>query len=394
LKPIIFIIASVAVIGLFSIVWTRPSLPTVTPSLKDRFQSALDSLRQEYRLPGATAAYRLPDGTVEIVASGKADPELDIPMSPQSRMLAASIGKTFVAATAIALAQEGKLHLDDPLAKWLGGRFWFSRLPNHDQITLRHLLTHSAGIANHVELAAFQRLFREHWQDDGPPLPPDSLIALVLDRPPLFEPGEGWHYSDTGYLLIGLIIEAASGNSYYEEVERRWIKPLQLQLTAPSNRRELPGLAAGYLSPDNAFGLPAKTTLRPGLMAWHPGLEWTGGGLVSNPGDLVRWAGALYEGRAMEGEYLTILLYSVPVSADAPAVRYGLGVAIHRDGPLGTTYGHAGWIPGYCSSLRYYPETGIAVSFQINTDIGIADGETPVMEQMEAGLAKIVLEGL
>jgi CubicO group peptidase (beta-lactamase class C family) len=112
----------------------------------NRLQIVLDDLRTEYGFPGVTCAYVLSDGTVGEAASGLADKETLQPMTPQSRMLAASIGKSFVAATVIALAKEGRLHLDELLSKTLGKCSWFSRLPNHETITIRHLLTHSSGL--------------------------------------------------------------------------------------------------------------------------------------------------------------------------------------------------------------------------------------------------------
>lgn len=362
--------------------------------MKTQFQSELEALHDQYRFPGATAAYILPDGTVGTFAVGQADIELDIPMTPESRLLAASIGKSFVGATVLALAQEGLLNLDDPVSRWLGNRPWFSRLPNHKTITVRQLLNHTSGTANHVDEEGFIQAFQEKWQTSSNPIPPEDLIAFVLDKPPLFKAGESWYYSDTGYLLLGLIIEKVTGQGYYEEVTRRFLEPLHLTLTTPSDRLELPGLAAGYMAEENAFGLPAKTTVNPGIMAWHPGLEWTGGGFVSNSKDLVVWAKALFEGRAIEGSYLDDLLQSVPISDDDPGTRYGIAVAIHENGPLGPTYGHGGWIPGYSSSLRYYPNYGIAIAFQINTDIGIVDHSTPVIEDMENRLAEVVVAGV
>lgn len=124
-------------------------------TLKEQFQSELEALQDQYRFPGATAAYILPDGTVEVFSVGLADVELDIPMMPESGMLAASIGTTFVGATVLALVQEGVLSLDDPISKWLNDRSWFSRLPNHATITLRQLLNHTSGIANHVDEEGF-----------------------------------------------------------------------------------------------------------------------------------------------------------------------------------------------------------------------------------------------
>lgn len=360
-------------------------------TLEARFQVELDALHDQYGFPGATAAYILPDGTTGVAATGLADVELNIPMTPQSRMLAASIGKTFVGATVLALAQEGRLRLDDPISTWLGDRPWFSRLPNHDKITLRHLLTHSAGLPDHIYLKSYQETFARRWREPGNPFPPEALVEFILDQPPLFEPGQSFAYTDTGYLLIGLIIEEVADYSFYEEVTQRFLVPLRMGLTTPSNSRILPGLAAGYLPAQNKFGLEPKTTVAPGIMVWNPAREWTGGGFVSNPRDLVIWAKALYEGRAMKADYLKELMQSVSAGEGSHA-RYGAGVGIHERGPLGATYGHGGGIPGYTSSMRYYPEYGVAIAFQINTDGGIATGTEfkPYYGEMQLRLAKLV----
>ncbi len=359
--------------------------------LNERFQAELEKLHDEYGFPGATAAYILPDGTTGIAVTGLADVENNIPMTPDSRMLAASIGKTFVGATVLALANESALNIDDPVSKWLGDLPWFPRLPNHQHITVHHILTHTSGIANHVEMEGFIEAFRRNRGIETSPLTPESMIGHVLDQAPLCGAGEGWYYSDTGYLLAGLIIETITGHSYYEEVGRRFLAPLGLTRTSPSDRAALGDLASGYVSPENLFDLPPKTTGRPGVMCWNPAIEWTGGGLVTNPRDLVVWAKALYEGKAMEGEYMRQLLDSVPVGDNSTGIRYGMAVAIHNDGPFGQTYGHSGWIPGYCSSLRYYSAYGIAVAFQLNTDIGIIGGTNHVFEDLEKRLAGVVI---
>lgn len=368
--------------------------PSGASALKGQFEAELNALHEKYQFPGATAAFVLPDGTVEVVAVGLADVERKVAMKPNSRMLAASIGKTFVGAMVVALAKEKHLDLDAPVSKWLGNRPWFSKLPNHEMITLRHLLTHTSGLANHVEKNEFAKAFQASLSEPEAPLSPETCIEFILDEPALFQPGKGWHYSDTGYLLVGLIIEEATGRAYYDELKHRFLIPLKLKQTVPSDRPALPGLAAGYMASDNALGLPPKTTGHKGNMVWNPGLEWTGGGLSSNPKDLVVWAKAVYEGKAIEGDYVETILDSVPVSKDAPAVRYGLGVAIHEDGPRGPTYGHGGWIPGYSSSLRYYGNHGVAIAFQINTDIGIVDDSTLLFEEMEHRLADVVIANM
>jgi len=381
------------------LLWASVSNGCMCPSsgasaLRSQFQAELSSLHERYQFPGATAAYMLPDGTVVVVAVGLADTEHQTPMNTDSRMLAASIGKIFVGATVVALVNEKRLDLDTPVSQWLGKRPWFSKLPNHKMITLRHLLMHTSGLANHVEKNEFAHAFRASLSEPEVPLSPETCIEFILDEPALFPPGEGWYYSDTGYLLVGLIIEEVTGQSYYDELKRRFLQPLRLKLTSPSDRRDLPGLAAGYLAANNHLGLPPKTTDHTGAMVWNPGLEWTGGGLSSNPGDLVVWAKALFEGKAIEGDYVTTILDSVPVSNDTPAVRYGLGVAIHEDGPQGPTYGHGGWIPGYSSSLRYYQDHGVAIAFQINTDVGIVDDSTFLFKDMEKRLAEVVINNM
>lgn len=381
---------------LFSLPIILSPIPSVQAGsdLKAEFQAAVDAFQKRYGFPGATAAYVLRDGTIGAAATGVADRETGRPMTVHSRMLAASIGKTFVGATVVALSLEDVLDLDIPVSRWLGDRPWFSRLPNHNAITLRHLLTHSSGLPDHVHLESFAAEVSRKWREKDNPFSPEDLIRFVLDLPPLFEAGKGWAYTDTGYILIGLVIEEAIGKNCYGEIKGRFLTPLELKMTAPADRRFLPGLAAGYMAADNAFGLPQKTTTSDNTLAWHPGFEWTGGGLVSNSQDLARWGAVLFGGKAMSGSYMDELLNSVPISPETPDIRYGAGVGIYRTGSFGPVYGHGGWIPGYSSSLRYYPDFGVAIAFQINTDIGIMEGAVSVVPEMEKGLIDTVISAV
>lgn len=358
-------------------------------TLTQLFKSELDALHKQYGFPGATAAYLLPDGTIDVVATGFDDIECKILMTPESRMLAASIGKSFVGATILALAKEGRLNLDDLVSKWLGNFIWFSHVPNHSTITLRHLLTHSAGLPDHIHLKSFLQSMSQNWYKPGNLFPPEKLIGFILDQPALFEPGKGYAYTDTGYILLGLVIEVVTGCSFYEEVEQRFLRPLCLNMTSPSDRRSLCGLASGYTTVDNAFGFPCKTTFAPGIMAYNPAFEWTGGGFVSNSLDLALWAKFLFEGCAIHADYLNDLLQSVPIEE---GLRYGAGVSINEKGPMGLrVLGHGGIIPGYSSSMRYYPKYRVAIAYQINTDMGIADHSTQLAQDMERRLAEIVI---
>lgn len=369
-----------------------PAAPVAAQSTPEAVQSELEVLRDRYGFPGATAAWATGDGASGVVAAGVAEVETGRAMPTDARMLAGSIGKTFVAAVLLGLDRDGALDLDDPVARWLGGRPWFQRIPHGPAITLRHLLTHTSGLRDHVHEPAFQEAWARRWPAPGPPIPPDSLVGFVLDRPALFAPGEGWAYSDTGYLILGMVVEEAAGRGVSEEIEARFLEPLGLTSTGPSDRRVLPGLVPGYVAPDNPFGLPRRTTSAGDSMAWHPGVEGAGGGLVSTALDLARWAAALYRGRALDAPYLEELLQARPVDGAGGETSYGAGVAIRGSGPLGPSWGHAGWIPGYVSSMRYYPERVVAVAVQVNTDGPFARGAEAgeVLAALELRLARVI----
>ena len=338
--------------------------------LERRFQAGLDTICAKYELPGMTAAYALPDTRIVAFASGLADREGGAKMTVDTRMPAGSIGKTFVAARVMGLAQEGKLSLDDKIEQWLGNEPWFDDLPNAREITIRHLLMHRAGLADHVYdpewIAEVRQMVKALDTDPDRYFKPTELVAFILKRKPLFEAGQGFKYTDTGYILLGLIIERAGGSAYYDQVRQHFLTPLRLTLTEPADHRDIPHLAAGYLSVKNPFGLPEKITAD-GKLRYNPATEWTGGGMVSNPQDLVRWAKALFEGRALKKPYLAELLATDPKEADKPS-KYALGVYVTKD-DLGTSYGHGGWNVGYLSHVGYYPAQQVAVAVQTNTDV-------------------------
>ncbi|RIA55244.1 serine hydrolase domain-containing protein [Dichotomicrobium thermohalophilum] len=339
----------------------------------DALQAELEKLRQEAAFPGAVAAVVMPDGTPHTAAVGEADVQRKLPMTPDHRMLSGSTGKSFVAAVALALAQEGRLNLDAPIARWLGDRPWFPRLPNGAAITTRMFLRHRSGLPDHIHLPAFQaaakRRITGREGDADYAFPPEALVGFVLDAEPLFAPGAGYAYSDTNYILAGLVIEAVTGRDYEAELRERFLTPLDLSQTAPAEGRRFDRLASGYIRGEAPFGLPEKVA-KGGVLAYNPATEWTGGGLITNARDLARWAWRLYAGAAMPGDYRGELLDGVPKDASqqaryGEAVRYGLGVTI-RQTPLGPAYGHRGWTPGYLSVFEYYPRHRLAVALQIN----------------------------
>ncbi len=380
-----------------SLIWSMLSWPAGPVAaehadLTRSIEALLAAFQSQHGFPGATAAYVLPDGTVGSAAIGLADIEAKTEMTPDTRMLAASVGKTMVGALVLALESEGTLSRSDLISNFLGNRTWFDRLPNAPKITIRHLLTHSAGLPDHVHMAGAARALMEqlgtrHFQ-------PENAIAFVLDKSPLFAAGNGWSYTDTGYMLLGLVIEEASGQTYENLIATRFLKPLGFAQTSSSNVPALPGLAVGYTTPTNILSLPRRTVDRKGTLLWNPAIEWTGGGLISTSHDLARWGDALFSGRALKQPYLDRLLDSVSVDPDTPSVRYGSGIAIYSETKFGRVYGHGGWLPGYVSSLRHYADHGITIAFQINSDVGSVDDSSDLVSSLETALAALSIEAL
>ncbi len=365
-----------------------------TAALVEAFQAELDAAWAQARetdenFPGATAAFILPDGRVFGFATGLSDVDDEIPMTPDMRMGSGSIGKTYVAAVALQLAMSGELDLDAPVSTWLGGEAWFSRVPNHADLTVRNLLNHTAGmIQPYFEDPDFAVRLGEVFRDPDAYMTPEEFIAeTVLDAEPLFPAGGGYHYSDVHYTLAGLAIEEATGRAYYDLLDEFFLDPLGLDLTLAADRRDLPGLAQGYAHRSSQlYGTPLEVVVD-GRLILHPLQEWTGGGLVNNPQAMVRWAKLLYEGEAIEGDDLPHLLdVGFPPDSTKPHLGYGLAVSV-AEGEHGLTYGHGGFWPGYNSLLAYYPDHGVAVSIQINSDDSRMRDHLPK-------LAGVVLEAL
>lgn len=381
----------------FVLVWVLALFGLAVPlaaqdgeALATRLATTLEDFHDRYGFPGATAAIALADGTVVTAAVGLADVENARAMTADTPMLAASIGKTFVAATVLSLETEGFLLRADRVSEHLGQRSWFAALPNAETMTIDQLLHHTAGIPDHVHLATFQQAWADLAMGEDR-FNPEDLVRFISGLDPHFEPGTVWAYSDTGYVLLGLVIEEATGTRWHEAVRARFLGPLGLTQTTPSDRPDLPGLAVGYVAPDNPFGMPARTADAEGRLLWNPAVESAGGGFASTSGDLARWGHLLFGGAAMAEPYVERLLEGIPVDPEAPGIRYGAGVAIYEDTPRGSVWGHGGWIPAYVSSLRHYADHGVTVAFQINTDVGVVDDSSDLVAALEAALADLAI---
>jgi D-alanyl-D-alanine carboxypeptidase len=324
----------------------------------------LDALRAEAEFPGATVGFVLADGRSASVSTGMADVENNIALKPLDRMLAGSIGKTYVAAVALQLVQEGKLNLDEKIGLWFGREPWFNRLANAKEITVRMLMNHTSGLVEYYPLKDCKRTLKEQpdkvWRHE-------ELIECALDSPPLFAAGRGWSYADTNYILVGMIVERITKRDLYGEVRRRILKPLALNQTVPSDKRTIPGVITGYSRPGSPFGFEGRVIVD-GKFVTNPQFEWAGGGFASTAEDLARWAKFLYEGKVLKKPYLDQMLAAVEAKTGR-GDKYGLGVQV-RQSEWGVSYGHGGWFPGYLSEMEYFPQYRVAIAIQFNTDAG------------------------
>ena len=376
-------IAIVIVASVLTSFAQSPVVATGTNVLKKELQMKLDEWHKAGKFPGATVGVVLPDGESFGLAVGFSDRESKTRMKPTDRMLAGSTGKTFAAATAMQLIKEGKFGLNDKVEKYLGKETWFARLPNANDITIRQLMNHTSGLVRYE--------FKEQFTKDLSVNPdrvwkPEELLSYLLDEKAPFEAGKGWDYSDTNYIVLGMIIEKVTGKKFYDEANRRVVKKLKLSNTIPQDSREIKGLIQGYAGANNPFG-GKDEMITDGKFAINPQFEWTGGGWASTGEDLARWAKMMYEGKAFDSSMVPVMLDGVPAKL-GPNVKYGLGVII-RPTAAGLTYGHSGFFPGYITDMMYFPEKKIAIAVQVNTSAPQVFGGKPP-GRLIAELAEII----
>ena len=359
LLTVLFIAAHVAAFA------QRPVAATGTSVLKKELQAKLDEWHRAGKFPGATLGVALADGESFGLAVGYSDRDAKTPMRPADRMLAGSVGKTFALATAMQLVSEGKLGLDDRVEKYFGKEPWFDRLPNARGITVRQLMNHTSGLVRYEFKETFTRDLTANpmkvWT-------PEERLAYLFGEKAAFEPGKGWDYSDTNYIMLGMVIEKVTGRKFFDEANRRVIKRLKLTNTIPQEGPVMKGVVQGYAGQNNPFG-GKDAMIENGKFVINPQLEWTGGGYASTSEDLARWAKLMYEGRAFDAKLLPQVLDGVAAPMLGRETKYGLGVIIRKT-QAGTSYGHSGFFPGYMTDMMYFPEQKIAVAVQVNTSVG------------------------
>lgn len=332
-------------------------LAVLAPAL----QAVLERAVEEGQIPGLSAAVRWPDGRLWVGAAGWADVAGRRPMTPSTAVALGSVSKTFVAALVLRLVADGRLSLDDRVNRWLPG------LPARvlpSGVTVRMLLDHTSGIADFFANPAIDRALLAHRNT---PWTPTRSLAYVGGS--LFRPGRGWHYSNTNYLLLGLLVERLTGQPWGAAVTSSLLDPLGLRETFVQGGDPPIPVAHGYsFRASGGVLIPDDLSDGTSIMPFTSVVTAAGaaGGLAASAADVARWAAALYGGDVLPATERTAMVDDVRRTARLhPAIPYGLGVEeLVVDGHR--TYGHDGRFLGARAEMRYFVDSGVAVAVLAN----------------------------
>jgi D-alanyl-D-alanine carboxypeptidase len=342
---------------------------------RSRLQAAVDDLHAIgiTGVQGLTGA----GGRTTTARSGVANIGTGAPVPANGYFRMGSDTKTFVSVVLLQLVGEGRLSLDDSVQRWLPGMVSGNGNDGR-KITVRELLQHTSGVPNYTDdltaLATPEGYYAhrfDHYDAAG-------LVALAMKHPPLFAPGTSWSYSNTNYILVGMIIKRVTGHSWAQEVDDRVIAPLHLRQTyVPGDNPTLRNPhAEGY----NQFapgGPLVDTTL------FNPTAADAAGSMVSTPTDLARFWKALQTGRLLAPAQMAQMHHTVPAPglADAfPGARYGLGI-MWIDDSCGGYWSHAGDVPGMSTLNGVSPDGKRVVVLSLTTELADQTSELAVYQR-------------
>jgi D-alanyl-D-alanine carboxypeptidase len=331
---------------------------TATPSVRDAANAKPVLQRIVNRLvrdgaPGALAVVRTPTA-VHRAASGLAERDPRTPLRATDRFRIASLTKSFVATVVLQLVAEGKLSLTDPVERWLPGL-----VPNGGSITIRELLNHTSGLFNYTDDDGFRTTLATEptrsWS-------PQELVAIAIRHPPLFPPGTNSSYSNTNYVLLGLIVETVTGTTLGQQLRNGLFQPLALGSTSLPTTLPIDGsYAHGYIGWRTLPSLPVGTLVDVSATL-SPTWGWAAGGIVSDGDDVTRFYAALLSGKLLRPRQLRAMLTM------ADGSNYGLGLARFQTG-CGTAYGHVGDFIGWRTVAYARPHGRRAAVVMVNIDV-------------------------
>lgn len=320
-------------------------LPTLAQA-QESTDAYVQRLMAKWHVPGASIAV-VKDGKVELLKGyGKASVELDVPATPGTVYQLASVTKPFTATAIMLLVRDGKLGLDDKLTALIPDlpKVW-------DAITVRHLLAHTSGIKNLTGRKDFAESIRKDFT-------PRELVATVAQEPLEFPPGEKHAYSNTGYILLGMVIEKVGGRPYGEFMAERIFKPLGMAATRANDLRAvIPGRSQGYTWDGKELRLGE----------YHSATQpFAAGMLVSTAADMIKWDAGLEKLLPAAESMWTPTPLATGKDAD-----YGLGWEVSRVNGH-RMVSHGGGIPGFSTELARFPDDKLTVIVLLNSDGGQA----------------------
>jgi CubicO group peptidase (beta-lactamase class C family) len=321
-----------------------------TPPERSAFIARVDSLVHAYmaetHAPGMSVAVIRGRDTLVMTGFGLADIAANRKATPATIYEIGSNTKQFTSAAIMRLSEHHKLSIDDELSKYL------PQIPLHgNRVTLRQLLTHTSGIHSYTEVEAW----RAHWAED---LTPDSIMGFVAKDTFDFAPGTRYKYDNSGYILLGMVIEKVSGESYAKYLESEFFQPLGLTHTSycPSHPTD-PAFATGYSKKDDGV-VPHEY-----LSLTQP---FAAGSLCSTVGDFVMWQRDLAAGKVVSPESFTLMTTAATLN-NGEKIHYGFGL-VPGDMLGHKEFAHSGGIPGFTTMAYYFPADSLNIVVFTNYD--------------------------
>lgn len=320
---------------------------------------------KEKRFTGAVAV-QLDADTIFESACGLGDIEWNAPNTVDTRFRAASIAKEFTAAAILLLQKEGLVNVSESIAKFVDG------LPaDWRTATLHQLLTHTSGIPSYTG-APIRQL-------DRMGATPRELLAVVAEKPLAYEHGTQFAYNNTGYVLLGMVIEAVSGMRYQDFIEKRLFSPVGMNNSGFDH--------AAQIVPRRARGYRVSGTQLEHAEPVDATVAWSAGGFYSTVGDLLRWSNAIETGAILGKEATAQMVHPYPETA-AHGLHYGYGIVVGQRFGQPLRY-HAGGISGFSSVLQTYPSSKLTIAVSSNLDSDLAPAPSWAIAD---GLAQLLLQ--
>ena len=321
----------------------------LTQDLAGSVDGVASRARTEHNVAGLSVAVQVGDEIRFAEGYGEADLENHVAATSETVYRIGSITKQFTAAAILKLADAGRLRLDDPVS---------TQVPDFKsasgQITLHQLLTHTSGLYNYSVLIGDRNRLN---------LSAEEVVALFENEPLDFAPGQGWNYTNSGYFLLGLVIEHASGTGYPRYIEQELARPHGLNKTVYcDNTRLIENRARGYRRGPDGFH-----NARPIEM----NAPFAAGALCSTVVDLVKWNRALFAGEVIPPRRVRQMVS--PVVVNGGPQTYGYGLMIDELNGRRRIH-HGGGINGFTAHLAYYPDQDVTVVALTNT------GGVPIVE--------------